>query len=74
MGYGDAGKTVNLVSADDIQRAIDRAHQRSTVRTELPASSAFSRWVMVPKNPTGTLLIRPLTKESRAEKKPAHQG
>ena len=27
-GYGDAGKTVNLVSADDIQRAIDRAHER----------------------------------------------
>ena len=27
-GYGDAGKTINLVSSDDIQRAIDRAHQR----------------------------------------------
>ncbi len=27
-GYGDAGKTINLVSSDDIQRAIDRAHER----------------------------------------------
>lgn len=27
-GYGDAGKTINLVSAEDIQQAIDRAHQR----------------------------------------------
>ena len=27
-GYGDAGKTIKLVSADDIQRAIDRAHER----------------------------------------------
>ena len=27
-GYGDAGKTINLISSEDIQRAIDRAHQR----------------------------------------------
>ena len=27
-GYGDAGKTIKLVSSEDIQRAIDRAHQR----------------------------------------------
>ena len=27
-GYGDAGKTINLVSAHDIQRIIDRAHER----------------------------------------------
>ena len=27
-GYGEAGKTIKLVSANDIQRAIDKAHQR----------------------------------------------
>lgn len=27
-GYGEAGKTIKLVSAEDIQRAIDKAHQR----------------------------------------------
>ena len=27
-GYGDAGKTINLVSAHDIERIIDRAHER----------------------------------------------
>ena len=27
-GYGDAGKTVNLVTAEEIQAVIDRAHQR----------------------------------------------
>ena len=27
-GYGDAGKTINLVSAEDIQQVIDRAHGR----------------------------------------------
>ena len=27
-GYGDAGKTIDLVSAEDIQQVIDRAHQR----------------------------------------------
>ena len=27
-GFGDAGKTIALVSSDDIQKAIDRAHQR----------------------------------------------
>ncbi|MDA9625471.1 hypothetical protein N9S57_01725 [Luminiphilus sp.] len=27
-GYGDAGKTINLVSAEDIQQVIDRAHER----------------------------------------------
>lgn len=25
-GYGEAGKTINLVSGDDIQEVIDRAH------------------------------------------------
>lgn len=27
-GYGDAGKTINLVTSEDIQQVIDRAHQR----------------------------------------------
>ena len=27
-GYGDAGKTIGLVSAEDIQQVIDRAHER----------------------------------------------
>ena len=27
-GYGDAGKTINLVSAEDIQQVIDRAHDQ----------------------------------------------
>jgi hypothetical protein len=27
-GYGDAGKTINLVSAEEIQVVIDRAHER----------------------------------------------
>ena len=27
-GYGDAGKTIDLVSAEDIQQVIDRAHGR----------------------------------------------
>ena len=27
-GYGDAGKTINLVSAEDIQQVIDRAHEQ----------------------------------------------
>ena len=27
-GYGDAGKTIDLVSAEDIQQVIDRAHER----------------------------------------------
>ena len=25
-GYGEAGKTINLVTADDVQEVIDRAH------------------------------------------------
>ena len=27
-GFGNAGKTINLVSAEDIQQVIDRAHER----------------------------------------------
>ena len=27
-GYGDAGKTINLVTSEDIQTVIDRAHER----------------------------------------------
>jgi len=27
-GYGDAGKTINLVTSEDIQQVIDRAHER----------------------------------------------
>ena len=27
-GYGDAGKTISLVTSEDIQQAIDRAHER----------------------------------------------
>ena len=27
-GFGEAGKTIKLVSSEDIQRAIDKAHQR----------------------------------------------
>lgn len=27
-GFGDAGKTINLVNSEDIQRTIDRAHER----------------------------------------------
>lgn len=27
-GYGDAGKTINLCTAEEIQVAIDRAHER----------------------------------------------
>ena len=27
-GYGDAGKTVNLVTAEEIQAVIDRAHEK----------------------------------------------
>lgn len=27
-GYGDAGKTINLVTSEDIQKVIDRAHER----------------------------------------------
>ena len=27
-GYGDAGKTINLVTSEDIQHVIDRAHER----------------------------------------------
>ena len=27
-GYGEAGKTVKLVSSEDIQRTIDKAHQK----------------------------------------------
>ena len=27
-GYGDAGKTINLVTSADIQQVIDRAHER----------------------------------------------
>jgi len=27
-GFGEAGKTIQLVSSEDIQRAIDKAHQR----------------------------------------------
>ena len=27
-GYGDAGKTINLVNSEDIQRVIDRAHEQ----------------------------------------------
>ena len=27
-GFGNAGKTINLVSSEDIQRVIDRAHER----------------------------------------------
>lgn len=27
-GYGDAGKTISLVTAEEIQMAIDRAHER----------------------------------------------
>ena len=28
FGFGNAGKTINLVSAEDIQQVIDRAHER----------------------------------------------
>ena len=27
-GYGEAGKTIQLVTSDDIQRVIDKAHER----------------------------------------------
>ena len=27
-GYGDAGKTINLVTSEDIQQVIDRAHEQ----------------------------------------------
>lgn len=27
-GFGEAGKTIQLVTSEDIQRAIDRAHER----------------------------------------------
>ena len=27
-GFGEAGKSIHLVTSEDIQRAIDRAHQR----------------------------------------------
>ena len=27
-GYGDAGKTINLVTAEEIQVVVDRAHER----------------------------------------------
>ena len=27
-GYGNAGKTINLVTSEDIQQVIDRAHER----------------------------------------------
>ena len=35
-GYGEAGKTINLVTADDVQEVIDRAHTKFTTRAGSP--------------------------------------
>ena len=58
-GVLGCGKTINLVNSDDIQRAIDKAHER-VYGEWLSRIERLTRWEMALKSLTGMLLTRPL--------------